>query len=339
MNKKVLVTGGAGYVGLELIENLLNKSFQVICYDTFLYNNISTVKKFKNKNFQYIRSDIRDSKTLSKILPQVNTVIHLAAIVGDLPCKVIPNLSYEINFLSTISLAKLCKKYGVEKFIFASTCSNYGIINSDISAKEDSELNPISLYAETKIDSELKLKKIANKNMHIICLRFGTAFGISHRTRFDLLLNSLLFEAMEYKSILVHSLDTWRPYIHVSDMANIIHALLNKTFKDNFIIFNAGFTSLNYKKREIVQKIKRILPNLTVKIASDQTDFRNYRVNFSKIEKVINLKPEKDVEKGIIEFIKKYKSGKINKNTYVESNLKSLQNYLKKNEKFLKFKK
>ena len=144
---------------------------------------------------------------------------------------------------------------------------------------------------------------------------------------------------MEYKSILVHSLDTWRPYIHVSDMANIIHALLNKTLKDNFIVFNAGFTSLNYKKREIVQKIKRFLPNLTVKVASDQTDFRNYRVDFSKIEKVINLKPEKDVEKGIIEFIKKYKSGTINKSTYVKSNLKSLQNYLKKNEKFLRFKK
>ena len=339
MNKKILITGGAGYVGLELIENLLSKNFQVICYDNFLYKNILTIKKFKNKNFQYIKSDIRDLKTLSKILPKINTVIHLAAIVGDLPCKVIPDLSYEINFLSTISLAKLCKKYGVEKFIFASTCSNYGIVNLDIAAKEDSELNPTSLYAETKIDSELKLKKIANKNMNIICLRFGTAFGISHRTRFDLLLNSLLFEAMEYKSILVHSLDTWRPYIHVSDMANIIHALLNKTLKDNFIVFNAGFTSLNYKKREIVQKIKRFLPNLTVKIASDQTDFRNYRVDFSKIEKVINLKPEKDVEKGIIEFIKKYKSGKINKNTYVESNLKSLQNYLKKNEKFLKFKK
>ena len=339
MNKKILVTGGAGYVGLELIENLLSKNFQVICYDNFLYKNILTIKKFKNKNFQYIKSDIRDLKTLSKILPQINTVIHLAAIVGDLPCKVIPDLSYEINFLSTINLAKLCKKYSVEKFIFASTCSNYGIVNPDIPAKEDSELNPISLYAETKIDSELKLEKIANKNMQIICLRFGTAFGASHRTRFDLLLNSLLFEAMEYKSILVHSLDTWRPYIHVSDMANIIHALLKKTLEDNFTIFNAGFTSLNYKKREIVQKIKRCLPNLTVKVASDQTDFRNYRVDFSKIEETLKLKPEKDVEKGIIEFIKKYKSGKVNKSTYIESNLKSLQNYLKKNAKFLEFKK
>jgi nucleoside-diphosphate-sugar epimerase len=339
LNKKILVTGGAGYVGLELIENLLSKNFQVICYDNFLYKNILTIKKFKNKNFQYIKSDIRDLKTLSKILPQINTVIHLAAIVGDLPCKVIPDLSYEINFLSTINLAKICKKYSVENFIFASTCSNYGIVNPDIPAKEDSELNPISLYAETKIDSELKLEKIANKNMQIICLRFGTAFGASHRTRFDLLLNSLLFEAMEYKSILVHSLDTWRPYIHVSDMANIIHALLKKTLEDNFTIFNAGFTSLNYKKREIVQKIKRCLPNLTVKVASDQTDFRNYRVDFSKIEETLKLKPEKDVEKGIIEFIKKYKSGKVNKSTYIESNLKSLQNYLKKNAKFLEFKK
>ena len=191
MKRKILITGGAGYVGLELIEKLLNKNFQVICYDNFLYKNILTIKKFKNKNFQYIHSDIRDLKTLSKILPQVNTVIHLAAIVGDLPCKVIPNLSYEINFLSTINLAKLCKQYNVEKFIFASTCSNYGIIDPNIPAKEDSKLNPISLYAETKVDSELELKKIASNNTHVICLRFGTAFGISHRIRFDLLFNSL----------------------------------------------------------------------------------------------------------------------------------------------------
>ena len=339
MTKKILITGGAGYVGLELIENLLNKNFQVICYDIFLYKNISTIKKINNKNFKYIKSDIRDLKALKKILPKIDTVIHLAAIVGDLPCEVAPELSYEINFSATIKLANLCKKYKVEKFIFASTCSNYGIINPNIPAKEDSKLNPVSLYAETKIDSEILLKKIASKDMQIVCLRFGTAFGISHRTRFDLLINSLLFEALEDESILVHSLDTWRPYIHVSDMANIIHGFLNKKISNNFIILNAGFTCLNYKKKEIVEKIKKFVSPLKINIASDRTDFRNYRVDFSKIEKILNIKPEKNIEYGIIEFIKQYKLGKINKSIYLGSNLSSLQDYLKKNIKFLEFKK
>ena len=336
MKKNILITGGAGYVGLELIENLLKKNFKVICYDNFLYKNISTIKKFKNKNFQYIKSDIRDLKKLSKILPQVNTVIHLAAIVGDLPCKVIPDLSYEINFLSTINLAKLCEKYRVEKFIFASTCSNYGIVNPNTPAKEDNKLNPISLYAETKIDCENYLASLQSDSFHPTCLRYGTAYGVSFRTRFDLLLNSFSYEAFFEKELMVFGANTWRPYIHVADMSQVLLKVLeadeNKVGKQ---IFNAGTTSENYKKKDVVHMIEEALPNIKAHYSNSIDDVRNYKVDFSKIEQTIGFKPTLTVQKGIQELIFCFRTGVLSKTDFENNNLEQLKLFFKGKESTL----
>ena len=332
---KILITGGAGYVGSYLISEALKNKFKVRCIDLLIYGEESLKNFHKNKNFEFYHGDIRNEKDLEKSLQNVDCVIHLASIVGDKPCQVAPNSAYQINYEGTIKLAELAKKKNIKKFIFASTCSNYGISDINSYATEETKLNPASFYAETKIDCEKFMEDIADENFATISLRFATAFGLSFRTRFDLTVNSFAYEAVTENKLYVFAAETWRPYIHVADMAQIIINLIHsEKIVGGNKVFNAGFTKQNHTKKELLIMLKKILPNLLIESISNE-DPRNYKVSFKKLENFLKVDPTISVKAGFNEIIKSLKSNKELHNEFRNNNLESITKLFAKKEKLL----
>lgn len=336
--KKIFVTGGCGYIGSGLIRKLLDIGHHVSCLDLLIYGDESVRNILDNKNFNLIVGDIRDKKKLEQNMKNIDEVVHLAAIVGDKPCEAAPKAAYDINYNATKILCEIAQKNGVKKFIFASTCSNYGITSDNEFANEQTPFNPVSLYAESKIDSESYISNISNNNFKTFCLRFATAYGVSFRTRFDLTINSFAYEAYKTKKISVFASETWRPYIHVNDINNIILSIIEKDeLKENNHIFNAGFSGENFTKREIVGQLVKLLPDLEVEYIPISNDKRNYRVDFSKIEKFLGLKNKFTVLMGFKEVLEALKSKKIDDKTFKNTNLEALIEFFKQNSKKLEY--
>ncbi len=336
MQKTIFISGGAGYVGSKLVEFSLKKNLKVVCYDNLVYGKGSIQKFLKKKNFIFIKGDIRDKKKLNKVfqLYKIDFVVNLASIVGDKQCQTIPKTAYEVNFLGNKYLTEISKSKRVKKFVFASTCSNYGIVNPNEYADEKSELFPVSLYAESKIDCEKYLIDQSNKNFSVTILRFATAYGVSNRTRFDLTINSFTYEALKYKKLHIFAKETWRPFIHVDDMCLMILKVLDiKGSKLNGLVLNAGFTSNNFSKQAIIEKIKKNVKNLKVEYVDAIIDRRDYRVNCDKIYKFLKIKQNKSINQGIKEIIFNIKNKSIKesdiKNNLLDNNCKKLQQFYK----------
>lgn len=335
-NKNILVTGGAGYIGSTFIRDALAANYKVRCLDLLIYGGKALKGFINHPNFEFIRGDIRDKNLLNKILQNIDSVVHLAAIVGDKPCKAAPRSAVEINYKGTKLLAETAKMAGVKRFVFASTCSNYGIVDPKNAATEEDQLNPASLYAETKVDCEKFLGGVSDNQFAVTCLRFGTAYGVSFRTRFDLLINSFAYEAWTKKEIVAFAANTWRPYIHVADMALLIKVILESPIKRvEGEIFNAGNNSANYIKRDVVEMMKRVMPELKTKYIDTVDDRRDYRVNFDKLEKTIGFKLTKTVEDGFRELINCFKLGLLTESDYESNKLDSLEEFFGNREKEL----
>lgn len=335
----IFIAGGAGYVGSKLVELALKKNYKVICFDKLVYGSKSIINFKKNKNFQFYEGDIRDKKKLEKIFKKKNIdfVVNLASIVGDKQCNTIPDSAYDINFNGNRILYEEClKKYNkVKKYIFASTCSNYGIVDPDKYVNERSDLSPVSIYAQTKVDCENYLKKKKKDKIQTIILRFATAYGISSRTRFDLTINSFTYEAIKYKKLHIFSKNTWRPFVHVSDMAEIILISLKLKNKNKISIYNAGYTKNNFSKQQIVNKILKTLKfKVSVEYIDAIIDRRDYRVNCDKIKKTFKLKNETPITKAINEIksaiVKKKISEKEIKANLLDQNCLRLKKIFKK---------
>lgn len=330
MNEKarILLTGCGGYVGGSFLLRAINSGYKVRCVDTLIYGGKHLSGLVYHPNVEFLYGDLRDEKVISSSLRDIDVVVHLAAIVGDLPCQAAPKTTVEINFIATKNLALEAKKRGVERFIFGSTCSNYGIVDPTVPADENADLNPVSLYAETKIDCERYLQKLSDQSFHTTSLRFGTAYGISFRTRFDLTVNSFAYEALTNNEIVVFAADQWRPYIHVDDMANIL-LLTIKADKENISgeIFNAGSGAENYTKRQMVMILKGLLPDLKLKFVTKEDDKRSYKVNFTKIEERLGFKPVKTVKDGYIELIDAFKNGVLTSQDYHANKLETLKEF------------
>lgn len=332
----ILITGGAGYVGSTLIRDALARGYQVRCLDLLIYGGKSIAGFINHPDFELVQGDIRNKSDVTKSLEGVEAVVHLAAIVGDLPCQVASKASYQINFQGTQLLADLSKKKRVNRFIFSSTCSNYGIVDMITLADETRKLNPVSLYAETKIDCENYLTSLADEKFHPTSLRFGTAFGVSFRTRFDLLINSFVYEALFKDNVVVFAAKVWRPYVHVSNMSTIILKVLDsKEKKVSKQIFNAGANSQNHTKEEVVKMIMESLPDLKVRYITDVDDKRNYRVDFTKLEKTIGFTSTKTVKDGINELIFCFRNGILTHTDYETNNLEHLKNFFSEQEGIL----
>ncbi len=297
---KVLVTGGAGYVGSVLIPDLLHHGYQVRVLDNLMYNSMSLLPYFVDDNFEFIKGDVRDEKAVQNAVQDVDVIIHLAAIVGAPACHRDQRLAEEVNYGGTVNINKYrSRSQGV---IFASTGSNYGAVEGICT--EDTPLNPLSVYGVTKTNAERHLLDSGN----VVAYRFATAFGLSPRLRLDLMINDFAFQALKNGMLVVYEKHFKRTFIHVRDMArSFLFAVENfDRLKDE--IFNVGSEKANYTKEDICLKIKeRVNYFLYFADVGTDPDQRNYEVSYEKIRSK-GFETTITVEKGLNELIKAYRT-------------------------------
>jgi len=310
--KKVLVTGGAGYIGSVLVKLLLDKGYYVRVLDNLSFGGEAIVELLNNDNFDFIKGDIRNEDNLKLAMKDIDYVAHMASIVGDPACAIDPNLTKDINLNGAKLTYKIANEMGVKKFVFASTCSNYGRMEDPNSyVNEESELRPVSLYAETKVEFE---KYLLSQDKHNVtkptCLRFSTVYGLSPRIRFDLTVNEFTKELALGRELVVFGEQFWRPYCHVVDLSRgVISVFEADEEKVSFNVFNVGDTNENYQKQMIVDEIKKQLPDAKIKYVKRDEDPRDYRVNFEKIKKELGFHITKRVPDGIRQTIQVIKDG------------------------------
>lgn len=309
--KRVLLTGGAGFIGSILVSRLLKSGYKVIVLDRLMFG-VDPLKHFmKNPdpNLSIIIGDIRNEDDVNRALDNADAVIHLAAIVGDPACAADSDLAVSVNFNATVRLADMCKKRKIRRFIFASTCSVYGLGKQAI-LDEESEVNPVSLYAETRLYGERGIISLADKNFSPVLLRLGTLFGLSPRMRFDIIINYLTQKAEKEKKISIFGGDQWRPLLHVEDAARAFQTAMESPIeKIENQIFNVGL--INMQIKEIGKKIQDNIPDTKLEIIEKLSDKRSYNVKFDKIKKILNFQAEKSIETGILEISKALKDGVI----------------------------
>ena len=309
--KKVLVTGGAGYIGCVMVRQLLDKGYSVRVIDSLKWGGESLFDLITNNDFELQKGDIRNIEDVRKALININYVIHLAAIVGDPACSKFSDEAKETNWDGSVNLFEECEKSGIERFVFASTCSNYGKMkDTDSYVKEDSELNPVSLYAELKVKFENYL--LDKKNSSNICstaLRFSTVYGFSPRMRFDLTVNEFTRNMVLENFQEIWGEQFWRPYAHVDDLCRAsILVLESEKSKVKSQVFGVGDTNENYQKGMIIREINKLVDGDIKYVAKDE-DPRDYRVDFSKIKNELGFSISKTVPDGIKEIKKIVESG------------------------------
>lgn len=319
---KILVIGGAGYVGSVLCKILLSSNYKVHCVDSLAYGNgHGAVSNIGSPNYSFQRADLRDLKALEPILLEYDHVIILAGLVGDPITKKFPELSKNINYDGIKKLIDSLNGKKLSRVIFVSTCSNYGLIEDGKLADEETTLSPLSLYAEAKVAAEKHLLgKKGKVDYTPTILRFATAFGISPRMRFDLTISEFTRQLVLGEELLVYDPDTWRPYCHVNDFAELIKQVLSaETSLVDFQVFNAGGDVNNATKRDIVELIIQYCPSARVNYQEKGSDPRNYRVSFEKVYDVLGFLPTKTIEDGILELKNACEEGLFSESGFAEN--------------------
>ena len=295
---KVLVIGGAGYIGSALVEKLLKQGLKVTVLDAMHFGEEPLARVAGHPNLTLVREDFRHIEVLTRAMSGTGSVIHLAGLVGDPACAVDPDLTVDINVTATKLVGEIAKACGVRRFIFASSCSVYGACDEIVG--EESRVNPQSLYARSKVASEVLLGSLNSSDFAVTCLRFATVYGISGRTRFDLVVNLLCAKAVRDGVITVYGADQWRPFVHVDDVAKgIVMTLQAPLDLVAGEAFNVGSDSQNYTLGELAELIKRQVMGAEITDDPDFVDKRNYRVSFEKIRNRLGYEPDWTLEHGI----------------------------------------
>jgi nucleoside-diphosphate-sugar epimerase len=311
-SQHILITGGAGYIGSLLTGVLLQRGYSVTVADDLLFGGESLLAYFSNPNFHFIKGDVCDPCVLERIKRTSNqsraetAVVHLAAIVGFPACQAVgKQVAWRYNVESVQRVFGLAEEIGSQRFIFASTYSNYGLAADGRPVTEDSPLFPQSLYAETKIAAEQYLLDRAETSLCApLVFRFATLFGLSPRTRFDLIVNQFVLEAMTQRELTIYQRGYSRSFVHVRDVVEgIALALSTPSEKLRGEVFNLGADCGNYTKDEIVALVKRHVEGLkvTYKDLSFGGDMRDITVSFAKIKRELGFEPVISVEEGIVE--------------------------------------
>jgi len=308
---KVLVTGGAGYLGAVLSLSLIEQGHQVRVLDNLKYGGRSLLALFGHPRLDLIVGDVRERSAVERAVEQVDAVVHLAAIVGDPACARDPEAARAINERASLQLIRSADTAGVSRFVFASTCSNYGrMADTSVLASEEHELRPLSLYAETKVAVERELLGRRASTMAATVLRFATLFGVSPRMRFDLTVNQFVMEMLVHRRLVVYGERFWRPYVHVRDAAGAIATVLNAPVDlVRSHVFNVGHTDENYRKMDLVEMIGRRVPAAAVEFVSVADDPRDYKVSFERIRSTLSFTPMRRVSDGIEEVARLIESG------------------------------
>ena len=307
---RVLVIGGAGYIGSALAPQLLQAGYRVRVLDLLLFGEASLAAVKDDPDFELVQADFRQVDRVVDAMEGVDAVVHLGGLVGDPACSLDERLTTEVNLNYTRLLAEVAKGAHVPRFVFASSCSVYGA--SDDILDEDSDLNPVSLYARSKIASENVLFDMATPAFAPTMLRFGTVYGLSDRMRFDLVVNLLAAKAVAEGKITVFGGDQWRPFVHVQDAARAVVAALQapvETVRNE--VFNVGSDAQNATLGDIGHMIQRLVPDAEYIDSGRDGDRRNYRVSFVKIQRTLGFRPELTLERGIAEVVEKMRSGAV----------------------------
>jgi len=297
----ILVTGGAGYVGSTLVPLLLAEGHRVRVLDSLLHGGESLLTVWAHPAFEFIRGDVRDRSQVRATVAGMDAVVHLAALVGDPACARQPDLARAVNLEASLALIEESQHAMVKRFVFASTCSNYGKMkDANQYVNEESELRPVSLYAETKVAVEKALLKSPGGEWCPTPLRFATVYGVSPRMRFDLTVNEFTLEMLAKKQLKVFGEQFWRPYIHVRDAARGIQLVLNSpAAKVSGSVFNVGATDQNFQKQQLVEMIRPYSPDAVVEFVHKEEDPRDYRVSFTRVTDDLGFRITRTVAQGI----------------------------------------
>jgi len=303
---KVLITGHKGYIGTILTPMVLAQGHEVVGYDSDLYERCTFGDGFTQ--VPEILKDIRDVDASD--LEGFDVVMHLAGLSNDPLGDLNPELTYDINHKASIRMAELAKKAGVQRFIFSSSCSNYGA-SGDNMIDEHGAFNPVTPYGESKVMVERDLDKLADDNFSPVLLRNATAYGVSPRIRFDLVLNNLVAWAFATGQVYLKSDGTpWRPIVHIEDISRAFVAAMNAPVETiHNEAFNIGRSDQNFRIRELADIVKDTVPDCRIEFAQDAgPDKRNYRVNCDKAaEKLPGFEPQWDARRGAQELFDTYK--------------------------------
>lgn len=309
---KILVTGGSGYIGSALIPQLLAGGHRVRVIDYLAHGGEPLLANWSHPDFEFIRGDIRDSDRIREAVSGQDAVVHLAAMVGDPACSRNPDLARAINLDASLTLIEESQRAGVQRFLFASTCSNYGKMKDEAQyVDEESELRPVSLYAETKVAVEMALLGTGCTDSWCpTTARFATIFGVSPRMRFDLTVNEFTMEMLTAKHLKVFGEQFWRPYVHVRDAARGIQLILNSPVASvGGKVFNIGATDQNFQKKQLVDLIRPYAPDAVVEFVHKNEDPRDYRVSFARISSQLGFKITRTVPQGIEEVARLVNDG------------------------------
>jgi nucleoside-diphosphate-sugar epimerase len=320
----ILVLGGAGYIGSVVVRKLLDIGKRVRVFDSLIYGDgpIAAIREHPNLELQV--GDCRNIQDMVAAIRGVESIIDLAAIVGDSACELDRQTTLEINYAATKMLIELAKGFRINRMIFASSCSVYGA--TDVIVDENSGVQPISLYGQTKVDSEKALLLAHGDNFHPVILRFATIFGLSYRPRFDLVVNLLTAKAWMEGKIIIFNGEQWRPFIHVQDVADgLLKVLAAPLDLVSGQVYNLGDTRLNLTLSQLAEKIQEIFPGTEVEHI-ENADRRNYCVSFDKIRDQLEFEASRDLGYGISEL----------KRAFEQKEIVDYTNARYHNQKFLK---
>lgn len=308
---RVLVTGGAGYIGSVLCRKLLEKGYKVRVIDNLIYGSDGIGDLLNNPNFELIVGDLLNISSMLNSLVGVDAIVHLADIVGDPACAVDPKMSIQNNFIAGRALAEAARYLQINRFVFASSCSVYGYVPSGV-ANEDSDLNPQSLYASIKHDLERGILSLTNDNFSPTILRLSTVYGLSPRMRFDLVANIMTAKAYFDKKIQVFGGKQFRPLVHVSDVADAFIACIEAPIeKVRRNVFNLGSNEQNYRILELGTEISSLVDGAELEVVEEKEDNRSYSVSFDKINNELGFKAKKTVKDAVTEITEEFKNGRM----------------------------
>jgi len=299
---KVLITGGAGYIGSILTPVLLEKGHHVTVLDNLTYKQNSLLECCYMENFEFIKGDVRDVALLKTLIPQFDIIIPLAAIVGAPACEKDPLLATSVNLDAVVELNKIRSKN--QWVLYPTTNSGYGVGEENVYCTEETPLRPISLYGRTKVAAEKALLDSEN----VITFRLATVFGVSPRMRLDLMVNDFTYRAVKDRFIVLFEENFRRNYIHIRDVASVFLFGIENFEKMKNEPYNVGLSSANLSKRQLCEKIKEHVPDFAIYSSSlgKDPDQRNYVVSNEKIEKT-GWRPKLTLDDGIKELIKGYR--------------------------------
>ena len=305
---RTLVTGGTGYVGIKVVEEMRRAGRDVRVLDVLLHDQEELAAQQREQGVDVVVGDIRDDDARRGALEGVDEVVHLAAIVGDPACAIDPEASTDVNVNGTRALLEDAVAAGVEKFVFASTCSNYGRMSDPtVPVTEEGTLAPISLYAEQKVSMEHSILSRDFAALSPTCLRFATVYGAAPRMRFDLTVNEFTRDLWHDRELEVFGEQFWRPYIHVHDAARAVRTVLEAPRERTAgEVFNAGRSEENYTKQMLVEAIRKQVDRGTVTYVKRREDPRDYKVSFKKISSVLRFETTLTVPQGIAEIARAF---------------------------------